>query len=468
MRTCEILILVTLFLRWVGYSFPPIKRSRWIDLIPSLTVLLTVIHLVVEKYRWQMAPAYALTLSLFLLSLPRIKREERPADKPPSRQVLLIVGFLLRLLVFAFVAALPVLLPVFRLPEPTGPHPVGTTKLHLVDCARPETFTPNPDDHRELVIQVWYPAQVEPDARLAIYLENVNFLYSHMSLVRTHSYLDASVSNAQSSYPVLIFSPGHVGMVEQNLTQMEELASHGYIVCGINHTYHAIVTAFPDGRVVPVDSTTANYYMTGSFPPRKMYAEDLRIWTDDTLFLIKELESIQAGERESTFVGKLDMARLGIFGVSFGGTTAVQACSMDALCQAVVVLDGGMPTDYVSSPVDAPLKKPFMFMSNENEANRMRQVLSTAESTAYRATVLGAKHFNFFPDIALYSPVFKFIKAFGPIDKPFGAIDKYRMIKIINDYTLAFFDKHLKGEMSPLLDGPSPDYPDIEFQSNIP
>ena len=55
----------------------------------------------------------------------------------------------------------------------------------------------------------------------------------------------------------------------------------------------------------------------------------------------------------------------------------------------------------------------------------------------------------------------KFTKAIGPIDG-------YRMVKIINDYTLAFFDKHLKGEMSPLLDGPSPDYPDVEFQSHIP
>jgi len=467
-RPLEILILLTLFLRWVGCSFPAIKMARWIDLLPSLAVLLTVIHLVLEKYRWQMVPAYGLTLLLFLLSLPRIKQGERPADKQPSHRALVIVEFLLRLLVFAFVAALPALLPVFRLPEPTGPHLVGTAKLYLVDRARPETFTPNPDDHRELVIRVWYPAQVEPDAKPAIYLEDMNFLYSHMSLVRTHSYLDAPVSNAQSSYPVLIFSPGHIGMVEQNLTQMEELASQGYIVCGIAHTYHAIVTAFPDGRVVPVDSTTANYYMQGSFLPRRVYAENLRIWTDDTLFLINELESIQAGERDSMFVGKLDLARLGMFGVSFGGTTAVQVCSIDDRCQAGVVLDGGMPTDYVSPPIDSPLKQPFMFMSNEDEANRMRRALGTVENTAYSATVRGAKHFDFAADVALYSPVLKFIKAFGPIDKPFGSIDGYRMIKIINDYTLAFFDKHLKGEISPLLDGPSPDYPDVEFQLHIP
>ncbi len=29
-------------------------------------------------------------------------------------------------------------------------------------------------------------------------------------------------------------------------------------------------------------------------------------------------------------------------------------------------------------------------------------------------------------------------------------------------------NKHLKGEMGPLLDGPSPDYPEVEFLSHTP
>lgn len=460
MRTFEVLILVTLFLKLVGCSFPIIQRPHWIDLLPSLAVFLTVIHLVVEKYRWQMAPAYGLTLLLFLLSLLRIKRGGQSAHKQPSRRVLAIIGFLFRLLILALVAALPILLPVFRLPEPTGPYPVGTTKLHLVDRTRPETFTPNASDHRELMIQVWYPAQMEPGDRLATYLEDMPFLYSHLSLVRTHAHLDVPISNAQSSYPVLIFSHGYIGYVEQNLTQMEELASHGYVVCSIAHTYHAIATVFPDGRVVPVDSTVAKDFMKGNSPTQDIYAEHLRIWTDDTLFLIDELESIQAGEKESMFVGKLDMARLGIFGVSFGGVTAVQVCSIDNRCQAGINLDAGLPRDYTGLPRDSPLKKPFMFMLNEDRAHYMRPALGAVENAAYGVTVLGATHFDF-ADVALYSPVLKFTKAFGPID---GC----RMVEIINDYTLAFFDKHLKGEMSPLLDGPSPNYPDVEFQSHVP
>jgi hypothetical protein len=40
------------------------------------------------------------------------------------------------------------------------------------------------------------------------------------------------------------------------------------------------------------------------------------------------------------------------------------------------------------------------------------------------------------------------------------------MLHILNVYTLAFFDEHLKGEDIPLLDGPSPEYPEVAFQSH--
>ncbi|MFH1740531.1 MAG: hypothetical protein ABIH23_16100 [bacterium] len=35
--------------------------------------------------------------------------------------------------------------------------------------------------------------------------------------------------------------------------------------------------------------------------------------------------------------------------------------------------------------------------------------------------------------------------------------------RIIADYALAFFDRILKGQHVPLLNGPSQDYPEVEF-----
>jgi hypothetical protein len=36
---------------------------------------------------------------------------------------------------------------------------------------------------------------------------------------------------------------------------------------------------------------------------------------------------------------------------------------------------------------------------------------------------------------------------------------------ILNRCLVAFFDKHVMGIASPLLDGPDPNYPEVDFQS---
>jgi len=81
MRTFELLILVTIFLRLIGLFFAPAKRPRWIDWLPSLAMLLILIHFVLEGYRWQMEFAYVLAGLLFVLRLPRIMPSPRTVDK---------------------------------------------------------------------------------------------------------------------------------------------------------------------------------------------------------------------------------------------------------------------------------------------------------------------------------------------------------------------------------------------------
>jgi hypothetical protein len=53
---------------------------------------------------------------------------------------------------------------VFRFPHPTGRHGIGTLTYHWVDADRPEAFTADPDDRRELMVQLWYPATPDPAA----------------------------------------------------------------------------------------------------------------------------------------------------------------------------------------------------------------------------------------------------------------------------------------------------------------
>jgi predicted dienelactone hydrolase len=459
MRLFEFLVLTVLALALIRPLFLRGRRLRWVAFLPGLAAFFGVIHLLVEGHRWQMVPVYALAVLLFALSIVRFRRAASLTDAAAlhGHRILVAVGSASGLLCLVGVAALLVAFPVFRLPEPTGPFAVGTTRLHLVDSARSETFTADPDDRRELLVQVWYPAEMAPGARPGAYWESAPFLLNQLALVETHSYPDAPFANAQSPFPVLIFSHGYLlGYVSQNTVQMEELASHGYVVFSIAHPYGALVVTYPDGRRVLFSEDrlwAALDVLTEQAAATSLIDESLRIWTADTIFVMDELERMNAGERASVFTGRLDLARLGVFGMSFGGATAGQVCLVDSRCRAGINLDGSQFGDLH----DRAIERPFMVMYDEATEGMNDFVYEQARDAVYRITVKGSLHTDF-TDMALMSPFLKRVGIFGPIDGQ-------RVVRILNDYTLAFFDQHLKGKEVPLLDGPSPDYPEVDFES---
>ncbi len=77
----------------------------------------------------------------------------------------------LGVLALVVAAAPPALLPVFQFPRPTGPYPIGTLTDHWIDSTRPEVFTADPSDRRELMVQLWDPARYQRGAPRAPYVE---------------------------------------------------------------------------------------------------------------------------------------------------------------------------------------------------------------------------------------------------------------------------------------------------------
>ena len=92
--------------------------------------------------------------------------------------------------------------------------------------------------------------------------------------------------------------------------------------------------------------------------------------------------------------------------------------------------------------------------------NRDFSIYLLTENNAYQMKIRGAKHASF-GDPCLWGGLFKILG-----DQ--ATIDGERMAKIQNVYTLAFFDTHLRNLASPLLDGPSSDYPEVAFRSHHP
>ncbi len=385
---------------------------------------------------------------------------------------------------------------VVKLPQPTGPYAVGTAYFDFVDGSRPESFTDDPKDHRELLVRVWYPAQsvtgAKPEpfwgkdtkeigALLAQFMRLPKTAFDDLALVQSHAYTNAPLSKSKAPYPVLVFSHGYIpGFLSQNTAQMEELASHGYVVFSIGHSYETVANIFPDGRVVPFSQARLMAFAQGAGKTRELnikYAaatepaekddlikkivadwpllhESLRVWAADVGFVLDELEKMNSGKRKSTFAKKLNLKRIGIFGMSFGGATAGQVCAVDKRCRAGINLDGLQSGDLINRPME----RPFMFMQSEDAGNINRLFFDRAKNDAYYVIVKGTKHFNY-SDFSLFSPDYKKAGILGSID---GA----RMEGIISDYVLAFFDKYLKGKDAPLLKGPPAHYSEVEFKSH--
>jgi predicted dienelactone hydrolase len=470
LRTFELaFLLITIpFLAWPLISVQP--PPQWLRTFPLLAILLVAIHLSREGYRWHMAPGYLLVASLLVFEVWRIVRPVR----------LPVWASLAGMLLLAAALALGTLLPVFEFPRLTGPYPVGTAIYHFVDASRAETFSSNPADRREVMVQLWYPAEPLPGAERAFYRSRAttSLKRENLALVRTHALSDAPLARTGSPFPVLIFSPSWKGGRGQNTFQTEELASHGFVVAGIDHPYGTDRTIFPDGRVVTAAlpeflNTSSDEALQACI---RTMDEQVRIRARDAIFVLDQLGALNSHDPSGRLEGRLDLTRAGIFGHSFGGAVAMEACWLDARFGACLNMDGLLCGD----AADAGVKQPLFVMNDDtppptpaqlasdNPGQRrharlidldIRRISRTLEKYGgYEITIRGANHMNY-SDSPLYTPI-KRLSGAGPVDIS-------RNMRIVNAYTLAFFDRYLKGTNQVLLDGSS-EFPEVVFEARRP
>lgn len=424
--------------------------------LPAVTIALLVAHVLSEGPRWHIGPVYVLALYLVTICAWPTGR----APEPDLWIALVGVGFL------AAAAGAATLLPVFELPGPTGPHPVGTVTLHLVDPTRPEPRTDRADGRREVLVQIWYPADRQgPGAPYRTPAETT-LKTRHLARVRTRATLGVPVATTPTRHPVLLFSPAANGRRNHNTIQAQELASHGFVVVGIDHPYDTDLVVFPDGR-------TARF--AGNPPGDELAAteEALRVRVADARFVLNEVERLDRSDPAGLFTDRLATERVGVFGHSFGGAVAAEMCLTEPRVAAGVNLDGSIygaaATRGYGKPLlffceDVPLPTPEAIAAATDETRHRLLALKgdydkirrgSAMQNGQWITIRGALHINYC-DSPLYSPVWRFKRG--------GPIRPERAAEITNAYLLSFFRRHLKGEDDGLLDRPSPPYPEVAIQ----
>jgi len=470
MRTLEIILALVLLMRII---LPFFSKDRWVEWVSLVALGVMSLHLIFEGYRWQMIPLYGITIGLSVISIWRVAHPTpKRAHNLKKDLVMTVVGIF-----FMGVALLlPILLPIPRTPKPTGPYDIGTKTIILVDESRDELYTEKPDEPRTLVVKIWYPADLETDTEPAPWLDHMDvmgpalaaklnlpsFFLDHVKYAHAYAITDAVVSNAESQYPLLLFSHGWGGFNAQNTFQMEELASNGYIIAAPDHTYGAIATVLPDGRVAQNNPEALPQGMGLTDDDFLMAVQVLGDqWAGDLSFIIDSLEKLESDDPAGELRNRLDFSQIGAMGHSTGGGAAIQFCAMDQRCQVALGMDPYM--DPVSDQIQMQgLKQPYLAMFSEawaKEDGRNNSVftsfLQNSSGIGYHYYIEETEHYDF-TDMPAFSPLASFLGLKGTLEGE-------KVSKIINAYTLAFFDRYFKGESSLLLDQLMAEYPEMIY-----
>ncbi|MER7127669.1 alpha/beta hydrolase family protein [Streptosporangium saharense] len=327
----------------------------------------------------------------------------------------------------------------------------------MKDTSRPDPWVPAVKA-RELMVSVWYPA-VGWGGRRAPYMtvqesealirgEGITDLPPDiLSGTRTNAFLGARPAGRRHGLPLVVLSPGFIRSRKTLTALAEELASRGYVVAGIDHTYESRGTSFPDGRVTPCAACEVDH--------EKGFGEKaVAVRAADVSFVLDEL----TGPRPQ-WVGSslIDPTRIAMAGHSLGGASSLAAMVKDDRVRAGIDLDGNT---YAPIPQEG-LARPFMFLASQGHVpggaspawDRDWKLLTGWKRWL---TVTGAGHSSFTDLIPLADQLGV------PHD---GELSGARSLKITREYVLAFLDRHLRGRPQPLLDAPSPRYPEVKHCS---
>ncbi|HTU50734.1 MAG TPA: hypothetical protein VMF56_09075 [Acidobacteriaceae bacterium] len=416
---------------------------------------------------WQLIPLYlAVILTLFVL----IRMKQVRSRWLRASLATVVTGLLMMTAGFTY------LLPMFVLPKPTGPYAIGTRIEALVDPVRMETHVAGSPKPREIVVQIWYPATPHHQP-LASYRRRseTTLLSSYMAVLKTHSYKNAAVATNGAPFPVLLFNPAWGGERTQNTYQVEDLASHGFIVVGIDHTYNSRPVAFPDGRVI----WSRNLHDISDFQHTTLAQQidigdkEVRIEAGDDALALNTLAAANL-DPGSPWYGRVDANDAGAFGHSFGGAVSAQICYQDPRVKAALNEDGWVFGDVATHGLD----KPYMFMDDDTPAIgaaqlhsadvqiRRESALDVADMGNFEKTmhtfggyyvlIRGSKHFNF-GDRSLYSPIRRWTDS--------GSVSPQLAHQAIEAYTLQFFSHYLLHRSAPLLAANHSPYKEVQFEN---
>jgi dienelactone hydrolase len=339
------------------------------------------------------------------------------------------------------------MMPVFGLPRPDGPYPIGTMKRRFS-----ETTSRTP---RSVMVQLWYPAKTPCVAR--------SIFGDWPARVIT-----PGAGVADGTHPFLLGFSGWSGSLDDNVALSRSLASHGLVVAAVGYPTGTDIPS----RWLPMDFSSASAFRTTI----QLADRRARIQAEMATLVRHAIAQLGNADPMRQIADRLNTDCVGAFGFSFGGAVAAQAACHDDCIRAVMNLDGWVFADaavqHFVQPLllvndDSPLPDQAELHAT-NAARRHRaqltyrdarwQTAQLAYGGGYEVTIRGSRHVDF---------------SDGPLRLPLRSIASRRSSRarrahmIVQAYALNFFGKFLNGQSAALLDSVACGVPDADVKLKV-
>ncbi|MEU9074501.1 alpha/beta hydrolase [Kitasatospora sp. NPDC048538] len=342
------------------------------------------------------------------------------------------------------------------LPRPTGPNAVGREVLHLVDQDRPDPWVPSAGP-RQLMVSMYYPAKagtggpapyMTPEAARLLLAEKVpGNVIPVEAVTGARTWAESGARPQHGRFPLVVLSPGFT-MPRSELTSLaEDLASRGYVVASVDHTYENTGTTFPDGSTLTCVVCGHLDDFGGAEAVSASRAKDVS-------FVVDQLTSHP--HPAWRYARMIDEDRIGMAGHSLGGAAAVPALLTDDRIRAGVNLDGTMDLTVPESGLNG---KPFLMIGHPLPGTEdPTWTTSWARLDGWKRwlTFEGSNH-GTFTDNPLFAEPYHL-----PVP-PGTTMSAQRGVELTRSYVAAFFDLQLKDKPQPVLDGPTTSAPEVTF-----
>lgn len=442
-----IIILFTVII----YGLIGLTNLKFIKPLVILAVLfdiLLIAQVVYQGIRWQYTFIYISGVVLTPILLMLLFKNTSPHQTSSHMILKISLTLFVVITLFVFFA-----FPIPRLTAPEGSYAVGTTVYDVTDTSRLETYGDTANTPRKFMFQVWYPSTSEASSNIAPWLirgKSVTkglaqlgrlpeFTLSQLALVPSHAYYDAPMSDALEIYPVIILSHGWSSSRLLHVNMAEALASNGYIVIGIEHTYGSVATAFTDGNVAYFSEKTlpsTDYSQAFLENGNKL----IKTFAGDILYVIDALEGYNMGlSGPDVLKGRLDLDKIGLLGHSTGGGAAVLTGITDQRIQSILAYDPWVEPieeEFINKGLTIPTLffRSVEWESGPNNINLMKIIeKNKAESNLYQIDDTDHSDFTL---MYQFSPLTKLLNMLGDINGD-------RLSVFQGKAAVAFFDQTL-------------------------